>query len=65
MEQSRNLFSTMYVSQRFFRMVMKSLPMQDVKAMGRKLEGDVGSSFADDFGMSLMAANFQWLGTVD
>jgi len=55
----------MYVSQRFFRMVVKSLPMQDVKAMGRKLEGGVGSSFADDFGMSLMAANFQWLGTVD
>ena len=28
-------------------------------------DGDAGSSFADDFGMSMMAASFHWLGIVE
>ena len=44
---------------------MKILPMQDVRAIGLKLEGCFGSSFAMDLPISLMQAIFQALGTID
>ena len=39
--------------------------LHDVRAMGWMLDGDVGSSIAEDFAISLMAANFHWAGMTD
>ena len=44
---------------------MNSLPMQGVRAIGRKLAGLVLSSEAELLGMSLMAAHFHSPGMVD
>ena len=44
---------------------MNSFLVHDVRAMGRKLDGDVGSSIAEDFAISLMAAKFHWAGMTD
>jgi len=46
-------------------MAVKSFPMQNVTAMGRKLDGDVGSSIAEGFAISLMAAIFHWVEITD
>ena len=46
-------------------MAVNSLPMQDVRAIGLKLAGDVGSDIADGFPSSLMAANFHVDGTAE
>ena len=43
---------------------MNILPTQDVKAMGRKLAGEVGSWSAAGFGISLITAIFQAYGRV-
>ena len=40
-------------------MVVKSFPMHDVNAIGRKLDGNVGSCSAAGFPMSLTVALFQ------
>ena len=39
-------------------MVVNSLPTQEVSAIGRKLAGVVGSSMAEPFPTSLIAASF-------
>ena len=39
--------------------------MQDVRAIGLKLEGSVGFSFAVDLPINLIQATFQALGTID
>ena len=44
-------------------MVVNSLPMHDVRAIGLKLDGDDGSNDAAGFPISLIAANFQVDGT--
>ena len=46
-------------------MAVKSFPMHDVTAMGWKLDGDVGSSIAEGFSISLMAAIFHWVEITD
>ena len=62
---SRYLLDSMNSSHLFFRMVVNSLPTQEVRAIGRKLEGSLGSSSADDFPISLIPARFQLVGMVD
>ena len=62
---SRYLLDSMNSSHLFFRMVVNSLPTQEVRAIGRKLEGSLGSSSAEDFPISLIPASFQLVGMVD
>ena len=61
---SRYLLDSMNSSHLFFRMVVNSLPTQEVRAIGQKCEGSLGSSSAEDFPISLIPASFQLVGTV-
>ena len=61
---SRYFLDRMNLSHLFFRIVMNSLPTQEVRAIRRKLEGSLGSS-AEDFPISLIPASFQLVGMVD
>ena len=46
-------------------MAVKTLPTQEVKAMGLKLEGFPGSDFAEDLLISLITPTFQELGKTE
>ena len=62
---SRYLLDSMKDSHRRQRIVVKSLPTQGVRAMGRKLFGRVGSSSAASFPISFTDAVFHCRGTTD
>lgn len=52
------------VSHQFFRMVVNNLPTQEVKSIGRKLEGFLGSSFAVALGIRQITPCFYCEGKI-
>ena len=52
------------MSHRFFKMVVKSFPTHDVRAMGRKLEGSCGLSTAEALGIRWITPCFHPHGMV-
>ena len=62
---SRYLLASINDNHRRQRIAVKSLPTQDVSAMGLKLFGRVGSSSAACFPISLTEAVFHCSGTID
>ena len=55
----------MNVSHRFRKRVVKSFPMHDVNAIGRKLLGSLLLFTADSLAINLIAAVFHYQGMMD